>query len=94
MAPRERAGPERAGGRERLARACGLPPDADDGALLDRLRTRPAAEWAPLLRAAGVPATPVAPSLADVAADPGTAGMLERIDDACWTPSAPWRLEE
>ncbi|HEX6042037.1 CoA transferase [Longimicrobium sp.] len=83
-----------AGARTRLAAACGLPPDADDAALLDRLGTRTAAEWAPVLRAAGVPATPVAPSLADVAADPRTAGMLERIEDACWTASAPWRLEE
>lgn len=81
------------GARDRLARACGLEPDAGDAALLDRLATRPAGEWEPVLRAAGVPATPVAPSLADAVTDRRTHGMLERIEDACWTVSAPWHLE-
>lgn len=82
------------GARDRLARACGVTPEVDDATLLDRLGTRTAAEWAHVLRAAGVPATAIAPSLEEVAADPRTDGMLERMEDACWTASAPWRLEE
>jgi CoA:oxalate CoA-transferase len=82
------------GSRTRLLRACGLPPDARDGALLDRLATRTAAEWERVLRAAGIPAVPVTRSLGEVTGDARTAGMLERVEDACWAPAAPWRLEE
>lgn len=79
--------------RRRLAEACGLPAAAEDADVAGRLRTRTAMEWEPLLRAAGVPATAIHTDLADVPGDPRVAGLLERVEDACWTAGAPWRLE-
>ena len=78
--------------RRRLAEACGMDAGAGDAAVAERLRARAAAEWEARLRGAGVPAAAVR-DLAGLPDDPRTAGMLERVEDACWVPAAPWRLE-
>ena len=80
--------------RARLAEACGLGAGADAAAVAERLRARPAAEWEARLAAAGVPAAAVRGDLAELPAEPRAAGLLERVEDACWAPAPPWRLVE
>jgi crotonobetainyl-CoA:carnitine CoA-transferase CaiB-like acyl-CoA transferase len=76
--------------RRQLATACALPAWTDDRAILARLADRPAEHWVHDLRAAGLVATAVRENLAGLPSDPRLAGLLERADDACWVPAAPW----
>ncbi len=80
----------------RVAKSCGLVATASGGPLeqriAERLRTRAAAEWEPVLSAAGIPAAAVRGDLGTLPDDPRAAGLLERVDGACWLPGAPWRF--
>jgi crotonobetainyl-CoA:carnitine CoA-transferase CaiB-like acyl-CoA transferase len=75
-----------------VARLCGCHPDAPDELIAQRLLRRTAAEWETLICASGVPAAAVQTDLASLPADPRVGGLLERVEDACWAPAAPWRL--
>ncbi|MEU0383239.1 CoA transferase [Streptomyces chartreusis] len=75
---------------ERLARALGLAASASAAAIASRARTRPTAAWLPALAAAGVTATPVCTSLADLARDPRFAPALTVGKYAA--PLAPWEF--
>jgi crotonobetainyl-CoA:carnitine CoA-transferase CaiB-like acyl-CoA transferase len=79
--------------RPRLARSLGADPSDGDARLAAFLAARTAAEWEARLREAGVPAAAVREELSDLPSDPRAAGLLERVEDACWMPAAPWRLE-
>jgi crotonobetainyl-CoA:carnitine CoA-transferase CaiB-like acyl-CoA transferase len=78
--------------RRRLLKAGGLRDDADDAALLDRLRARSASEWEQILGEVGVPSAAVCGDLASLPADRRTSGLLERVEGDCWMAGAPWRL--
>ena len=80
------------GTRHRLCDACGVSPAVPDELIGARLQERPAADWEPVLRAARIPAAKVCTDLADVPNDPRLAGLLERANNACWVPGAPWRF--
>ena len=79
--------------RLRLARSLGADPSEGDARLAAHLAARTAAEWEARLHAAGVPAAVVREELSALPGDPRVAGLLERVEDACWMPAAPWRLE-
>ncbi|GGX01256.1 CaiB/BaiF CoA transferase family protein [Streptomyces lomondensis] len=74
----------------RLARALGLGTRAGAEVIAARARTLPTAAWLPGLAAAGVPATPVCTSLADLARDPRFAPALAVGEYAA--PLAPWEF--
>ncbi|MFC8140870.1 CoA transferase [Streptomyces paradoxus] len=73
-----------------LARALGLGASTGADTIASRARTRPTAHWLPGLTAAGVAATPVCTSLADLARDPRFAPALVVGDHAA--PRAPWEF--
>jgi crotonobetainyl-CoA:carnitine CoA-transferase CaiB-like acyl-CoA transferase len=73
-----------------LARALGLGASASADTIASRARTRPTADWLPGLAAAGVAATPVCTSLADLARDPRFAPALAVGEYAA--PRAPWEF--
>ena len=83
--------------RRRLSEVCGLRASENRGALekliTERLRGRSAAEWELLLLEAGIPAAVIPSNLADLPRDPRVASLLERVEDACWVPAAPWQLK-
>jgi crotonobetainyl-CoA:carnitine CoA-transferase CaiB-like acyl-CoA transferase len=81
------------GARGRLACVAGADASDGDAAIAVHLATRAAAEWAPLLRDAGIPGGVIREELSDLPADPIAAGALERVNGACWMPAAPWRME-
>ncbi len=83
-------GPQARERPERLARALGLAASAGADAIASRARTRPTADWLPGLAAAGVAATPVCTSLADLARDPRFAPALAVGEYAA--PLAPWEF--
>lgn len=83
-------GPQARERPERLARALGLEASAGADAIASRARTRPTADWLPGLAAAGVTATPVCTSLADLARDPRFAPALTVGEYAA--PLAPWEF--
>jgi crotonobetainyl-CoA:carnitine CoA-transferase CaiB-like acyl-CoA transferase len=83
-------GPQARERPERLARALGLGTSAGADAIASRARTRPTADWLPGLAAAGVAATPVCTSLADLARDPRFAPALAVGEYAA--PLAPWEF--
>jgi CoA:oxalate CoA-transferase len=82
--------------RKRLSEVCGLTSSANDATLArqiaERLRSRPATEWESLLLEAGVPAAVVLGDLASLPRDPRFKGLIERVNDACWAPAAPWQF--
>jgi crotonobetainyl-CoA:carnitine CoA-transferase CaiB-like acyl-CoA transferase len=86
------AGPLTRGMRGQLARACGLRDLSDLESVAARLRRKPAADWLATLDAAGIPAALVRRDLRTLPSDPVAARWLERADDSCWLPSAPWRF--
>ncbi|WDV49628.1 CoA transferase [Streptomyces coeruleorubidus] len=75
---------------ELLARALGLGASASADTIASRARTRPTEDWLPRLAAAGVAATPVCTSLADLARDPRFAPSLTVGEYAA--PRAPWEF--
>lgn len=81
----------------RVAEVCGLRAPASGGSLeariAERLRTRPAAAWESMLNDAGIPAVAVRRDLCTLPDDPRAAGLLERVDGACWVPRSPWRFD-
>ncbi|MYS94705.1 MULTISPECIES: CoA transferase [Streptomyces] len=83
-------GPQARERPERLARALGLGASAGADAVASRARTRSTADWLPDLAAAGVAATPVCTSLADLARDPRFAPALTVGEYAA--PLAPWEF--
>jgi crotonobetainyl-CoA:carnitine CoA-transferase CaiB-like acyl-CoA transferase len=82
--------------RRRLAEICRLAlrrgGRADDAALAERLRRRPAAEWERLLAQAAVPAAAVRTDIATLPRDPRVAPALEQEEGGCWVPAAPWQF--
>jgi CoA:oxalate CoA-transferase len=83
---------------KRLAKVCGLSYSAGDFTLsrriAERLSSGTAAEWEGPLLEAGVPAAVVLDDLRGLPLDPRFEGMIERVNDACWAPAAPWRFDE
>ena len=79
--------------RQGLAEVCGLRNRAGmeewEMQVVERLRTRPAADWVADLRAAGVSAAAVAQDLSTLADDPRCRRLLERAGEACWVPARP-----
>ncbi|MGP4043614.1 CoA transferase [Streptomyces sp. 2A115] len=75
---------------DRIARALGLGASAGVAEIVSRARTRATAAWLPRLSAAGMSATPVCTSLADLARDPRFAPALSVGEYA--TPLAPWEF--
>jgi crotonobetainyl-CoA:carnitine CoA-transferase CaiB-like acyl-CoA transferase len=88
--------PENEDHRHRLAAICDVPLSAADSELdtviVGLFRGRPAADWEALLREAAIPATIVRQDLVGLPRDPRVADVLERVNDACWVPAAPWRF--
>ena len=82
--------------RRRLSEVCGLgsstDAEASEEAIAERLRSRPAAEWEVLLLDAGIPAAAVNSDLNTLPRDSRVAALLERVEDACWVPGAPWQI--
>lgn len=83
--------------RQLLRGICGLGAsvqgDLLDQLIVEQLRSRPAAEWELLLLEAGIPVTVVRNDLASLAHDPRVASLLERVNNACWVPAAPWQFK-
>ena len=77
--------------RRRTAAVCALAPDADDGAIADRLRARPAAEQVRALSDVGVAAA-VCGDVSQAAADEAIAAHLDQLDGSLLVPGAPWRF--
>jgi len=81
----------------RLSKVCGLGTSGNGGGvelICQRLRSRPAAEWESLLLEAGIPAAVVRTNLSSLPCDPRIAPLVERVENACWLPAAPWRFVE
>jgi CoA:oxalate CoA-transferase len=82
--------------RKRISEICGLMcfvgPQALDEQILKQLRSRPSSEWEQRFLAAGIPAATVCSDLTSLPHDHRVSGFLERVNDACWLPSAPWRF--
>ncbi|MEO5953751.1 MAG: CoA transferase, partial [Chloroflexia bacterium] len=82
--------------RERLRVACGVNEADDEEAVEEmiatQLHSRTTAEWVKVLGDAGIVATAVCIDVADLPNDPRIVGLLERVEDACWVPSAPWQF--
>lgn len=84
---------ENEGERRCLAEVCELAPiGAPETSIVERLAGHPAAVWEQFLTARGIPAAAVREDLTSIVGDPLTAGLLERVDDACWLPRAPWQF--
>ena len=82
--------------RRRLAATCGLGASREDALeqiITERLRSRPADEWEPLLLKAGIPAAVVRSDLVSLPHDPRVSSLLERVNSACWVPAAPWQFK-
>lgn len=81
----------------RLARICGLSgvstPHLLEMQIAEQLSKRTTTEWERLLRAAAIPATVVCNDLSSLPHDPRFTGLLERINNACWAPAAPWQFK-
>ena len=79
-----------------LCRMCEVHPGADDREqrVADRLATRPAAEWAEELAAAGVPGAALLESLdlATLPDDPALAPLFEPLAGPTRAPRSPWRF--
>jgi CoA:oxalate CoA-transferase len=84
--------------RKRLSEICGLTSSANesmsDHDIAERLRSRAAAEWKSLLLEAGIPAAVVITDLTNLPLDSRFNGLIERVNDVCWAPSAPWQFDE
>jgi len=63
-----------------------------DSSFIDQLGSRTAREWEALLLNAGIAAAEVRTDLRSLPSDPRFAGLVERAQDACWLPAAPWRF--
>lgn len=83
--------------RKRSSEICGLTSPANDAMwdreIAERLFSRPAAEWESLLLEAGIPAAVVLTDLTKLPLDSRFKGLIERVEDACWSPTAPWQFE-
>ncbi len=83
--------------RQRLWAICSLGDsatrDAPEQIIAEHLRSRPASEWESLLLEAGIPAAAAHNDLASLPHDPRVASLLERVNNACWVPAAPWRFK-
>ena len=83
--------------RQRLRTVCDLEDsaweDPSEQIIAERLRSRPAAEWESLFLEAGIPAAAVRNNLASLPHDPRVVSLLERVNNACWMPAAPWQFQ-
>ena len=86
------AGPLTAEMRQSLAHICGVRRDAAPAAIAARLREKPAAHWLGAMSRVGMPAVVVCRDLRRLPADSIAASWIERAEDSCWVPSAPWRF--
>jgi crotonobetainyl-CoA:carnitine CoA-transferase CaiB-like acyl-CoA transferase len=85
------AGPLTADMRRNLADVCGLR-GYDAAAIAATVREKSAASWLDALRSLGIPTVVVCRRLRCLPADSVAAPWLERVEDRCWVPGAPWRF--
>jgi len=86
------AGPLTVDMRRSLAHVCGVRQDADPAAIAAQIREKPAAHWLGAMSRVGVPAVVVCRDLRRLPADSIAAPWIERAEDSCWVPTAPWRF--
>lgn len=60
--------------------------------IVAKFGARPADEWHQRCCEAGIPSAVVRTNLASLAADPQFGSLIERANDACWVPTAPWQF--
>jgi crotonobetainyl-CoA:carnitine CoA-transferase CaiB-like acyl-CoA transferase len=84
--------------RKRLSEVCGLASSSNDAMwereIAERLCSRPAAEWELLFLEAGISAAMVISDLKSLPLDSRFKGLIERVNDACWAPAAPWQFDK
>jgi crotonobetainyl-CoA:carnitine CoA-transferase CaiB-like acyl-CoA transferase len=86
------AGPLSDDTRRTLAGICNARRADHAEAIAARMKEQSATYWLEVLRSAGIPAVVVCRDLRQLPADPLISLWLERADDACWVPAAPWRF--
>ncbi len=78
--------------RRRVARVCGLAPEAGESRIAERLRRRAATVWERELLDAGVAAAVVRDDLRALPGDAIVGPRLEQLEGSAWAPAAPWRF--
>jgi crotonobetainyl-CoA:carnitine CoA-transferase CaiB-like acyl-CoA transferase len=86
------AGPLNLAMRKRLADVCGVADAANSDVIARQIGKKSAAHWVEVLPPAGVPAVTVCTDLRQLPNNPLTVKWMERADDACWVPAAPWHF--